>query len=145
MGFWRDYDAGAWARRGGLEMRMGDSVVEEAVVDTSSLLEAVDVFDTMRPDVSDTDGFTPPRFRSELLRLHQLAMEAFPDGIVYPANPGGEMLELAEELESVAWELHENAKRLWGILDAFSLAAAPHDDEQEGDLDAANGPDLFGA
>ena len=42
--------------------------------DSHVLLEAVDLLDDVRPVISD-EGYTPPKIRIELMKLHGLVME----------------------------------------------------------------------
>ncbi|KJS38475.1 MAG: transposase [Rhodospirillaceae bacterium BRH_c57] len=42
--------------------------------ETHSLLRAVDVVDELRDDLNDGEYATPPQLRTDLLKLHQLAM-----------------------------------------------------------------------
>lgn len=42
--------------------------------ETHSLLRAVDAVDELRDDLNDGEHATPPQLRTDLLKLHQLAM-----------------------------------------------------------------------
>ena len=48
--------------------------------ETAALLRAVDAVDELRDDLNDGEGFSPPQIRTDLLRLHQLAMSVINEG-----------------------------------------------------------------
>jgi hypothetical protein len=48
--------------------------------ETTKLLSAVDAVDFLRGELSDDENFSPPQLRTNLLRLHQLAMAVFNEG-----------------------------------------------------------------
>lgn len=48
--------------------------------DTTALLRAVDAVDVLRCDLSDSENGRPPQLRTDLLKLHQLAMAVFNEG-----------------------------------------------------------------
>ena len=48
--------------------------------ETTTLLSAVDAVDVIREDLSDDEYGGPPQLRTDLLRLHQLAMAVFNEG-----------------------------------------------------------------
>jgi hypothetical protein len=48
--------------------------------ETTKLLSAVDAVDVVRQELSDDENCTPAPLRTDLLRLHQLAMDVFNDG-----------------------------------------------------------------
>lgn len=52
--------------------------------DTTTLLRAVDAVDELRDDLNDGEDGSPPQLRTDLLKLHQLAMAVFNEG----AQPG---------------------------------------------------------
>ncbi|PHN47666.1 hypothetical protein [Pseudomonas amygdali] len=47
---------------------------------TTALLRAVDAVDVLRGDLNDGADGAPPQLRTDLLKLHQLAMAAFNEG-----------------------------------------------------------------
>ena len=60
---------------------MADPITDEeweklspANFETHSLLRAVDAVDELRNDLNDGEYATPPQLRTDLLKLHQLAM-----------------------------------------------------------------------
>jgi hypothetical protein len=48
--------------------------------ETTTLLSAVDAVDVIREDLNDDENGGPPQLRTDLLRLHQLAMAVFNEG-----------------------------------------------------------------
>lgn len=48
--------------------------------ETTKLLSAVDAVDIVRGELSDDEDGCPPKLRTDLLRLHQLAMAVFNEG-----------------------------------------------------------------
>ncbi|HCB1593324.1 TPA: transposase [Enterobacter asburiae] len=48
--------------------------------DTTALLRAVDAVDELRSDLNDNEDGGPPQLRTDLLKLHQLAMAVFNQG-----------------------------------------------------------------
>jgi hypothetical protein len=51
--------------------------------DTTALLSVVDDIDEMRGFLNDREDGAPPELRSDVLRLHQLAMAVFNEGSVH--------------------------------------------------------------
>ncbi|RCI72257.1 transposase [Pseudomonas aeruginosa] len=64
--------------------------------DTTSLLRAVDAVDVLRGDLNDGADGTPPQLRTDLLKLHQLAMAAFNEG---SRSRVAELFDLAVDLQ----------------------------------------------
>jgi hypothetical protein len=48
--------------------------------ETTTLLSAVDAVDAIRGELNDDENGCPPQLRTDLLRLHQLAMAVFNEG-----------------------------------------------------------------
>ncbi|MBK7955695.1 MAG: hypothetical protein IPK02_18070 [Candidatus Accumulibacter sp.] len=48
--------------------------------ETHSLLRAVDAVDELRADLNDGEYVTPPQLRTDLLKLHRLAMAVINEG-----------------------------------------------------------------
>jgi hypothetical protein len=87
--------------------------------ETHSLLRAVDAVDELRDDLNDDDYATPPQLRTDLLRLHQLAMAVVNEG---SRSRVADLFELAGDLdEQVAYmmtkleELQETLSRLTAL------------------------------
>jgi len=99
-----------------------DLVVEDGF-ETQDLLAAVDVFDDMRTHLNDIGIAGPPVMRRELLDLHQLAMETYPNG---PKDELIKLYEHAEDLAGTAFELMEQAEKLYQFLESL-MATEPKD------------------
>jgi hypothetical protein len=64
--------------------------------DTTTLLRAVDAVDELRGELNDGEDGSPPQLRSDLLKLHQLAMAVINQGA---RGRVADLFELAVELE----------------------------------------------
>ena len=64
--------------------------------DTTALLRAVDAVDVLRGDLNDSADGAPPQLRTDLLKLHQLAMAAFNEG---SRSRVAELFDLAVDLQ----------------------------------------------
>ncbi|MBP5060169.1 transposase [Pseudomonas chlororaphis] len=64
--------------------------------DTSALLRAVDAVDVLRGDLNDNADGGPPQLRTDLLKLHQLAMAVFNEGA---RSRVAELFDLAVDLQ----------------------------------------------
>lgn len=87
--------------------------------ETHSLLRAVDDVDALRDDLNDGEYATPPQLRTDLLKLHQLAM-----AVINERSRGqvAELFELAGDLdEQVSYlmtrleEVQETLSRLTAL------------------------------
>ena len=65
--------------------------------ETARLLRAVDAVDNLRDDLNDTEDGGPPQLRTDLLKLHQLAMLVFNEG---SRSKVADLFEFAVELEN---------------------------------------------
>lgn len=99
-----------------------DLVVEHGF-ETRDLLAAVDVFDEMRDHLNDRTEYRPPLMRDQLLNLHQLAMEAYPNGSKEDLI---KFYDDAEDLAGTAFELMEQAEKLYQFLETL-MATEPKD------------------
>jgi hypothetical protein len=72
--------------------------------ETSSLLTAIDQLDKVRGELADGNNGEPPEIRTELLRLHQLAMEVVNNGRTGQAQ---KLFELAGDLEMQVFNMVE--------------------------------------
>jgi hypothetical protein len=70
--------------------------ISESDFVSADLLRAVDAVDEARDYLNDGDDGRPPDLRTDLLRLHQLAMAVFNEGA---RSQVGSMFEKAVELE----------------------------------------------
>ena len=64
--------------------------------ETSALLRAVDAVDDLRNHLNDGEGGSPPQLRTDLLRLHQLAMAVINEGA---RSKVAELFDFSGELE----------------------------------------------
>jgi len=64
--------------------------------ETATLLRAVDAIDELRGDLNDNKNGGPPQLRTDLLKLHQLAMAVFNEG---SRSQVADLFEFAVELE----------------------------------------------
>jgi hypothetical protein len=81
--------------------------------DTTTLLGAVDAVDSMRGDLSDDEYGGPPEIRTELLRLHQLAMGVFNQGA---RSDVAELFEKAVLLEDQVMDLMNSLEQVQETL-----------------------------
>ncbi|MCC4113861.1 hypothetical protein LLG90_00695 [Aromatoleum toluclasticum] len=68
--------------------------------ETHSLLRAVDAVDELRDDLNDGEYATPPQLRTDLLKLHQLAMAVINEG---SRSQVADRFELAGGLDGDGW------------------------------------------
>ena len=64
--------------------------------ETAALLRAVDAVDDLRKHLNDGEGGSPPQLRTDLLRLHKLAMAVINEGA---RSKVAELFDFAGELE----------------------------------------------
>ncbi|MBI3345105.1 MAG: transposase [Gammaproteobacteria bacterium] len=64
--------------------------------ETAALLRAVDAVDELRGDLNDGEDGGPPQLRTDLLKLHQLAMAVFNEG---SRSQVADLFEFAVDLE----------------------------------------------
>ena len=101
--------------------------------ETAALLRAVDAVDELRDDLNDGEGFSPPQIRTDLLRLHQLAMSVINEGA---RNQVGELFELASDLEEQVSSMMNTLEQVQETLsqltvlypDSLSCATLDSDD-----------------
>ena len=99
--------------------------------DTTALLRAVDAVDEMRDDLNDGEYGTPPQLRTDLLKLHQLAMAVFNEGA---RSQVGGLFELAVDLEDQVFSLITSLEQVQETLSQLtalypeSLSYADPDD-----------------
>lgn len=89
---------------------------DDRTFETWDLLAAVDSFDEMRTHLNDQGVARPPQMRNELLALHALAMEVFPNG---PKKELVKLYDRAEELEGLAFDLMTQSEKLHRILESL--------------------------
>jgi len=81
--------------------------------DTTALLHAVDAVDALRGGLNDSDDGSPPQLRTDLLKLHQLAMDVFNRG-AHSQVP--ELFDLAVELENQVLDLMTSLEQVHETL-----------------------------
>jgi hypothetical protein len=81
--------------------------------DTTTLLSAVDAVDEMRGDLNDGEDGSPPQLRSDLLKLHQLAMAVVNSGARHQV---AELFDLAGELEDQVFGLMTSLEQVQNTL-----------------------------
>jgi hypothetical protein len=106
--------------------------------DTTTLLRAVDAVDAMRDHLNDGEEGRPPQLRTDLLRLHQLAMAVINSGarsqvpalFELAANLDDDVSDLVESLEAIRDTLAE-------LMDLYpeSLSYGDDDPDREDDPD----------
>lgn len=70
--------------------------------DTTTLLRAVDAMDELRGDLNDCEDGSPPQLRTDLLKLHQLAMAVFNEG---SRSQVANLFEFAVDLEDQVFSM----------------------------------------
>jgi hypothetical protein len=70
--------------------------------ETADVLTAVDQLDGVRSIVGDGENWEPPEIRTDLLKLHQLAMDVVNHGVTDKAQ---EMFELADDIDSQVFDM----------------------------------------
>ncbi len=70
--------------------------------ETTDLLTAVGQLDAVRRIVGDGENWEPPEIRTDLLKLHQLAMDVVNHGVTDKAQ---EMFELADDIDSQVFDM----------------------------------------
>ena len=90
--------------------------------ETRRLFQAVEDVDLLRSRLSD-EGITPPELRTDLLRLHGLALRWTNTDSAADAEAA---FDLASDVESETWEVLEAATRLYETVTELTgrLAAA---------------------
>ena len=90
--------------------------------ETHSLLRAVDAVDELRDYLNDGEHATPPRLRTDLLKLHQLAMAVINEG---SRSQVADLFELAGDLdEQVSYMM----TKLEAVQETLSRLTALHPD-----------------
>ena len=81
--------------------------------ETMDLLDAVSHIDAARSSLGDGPNFEPPELRTNLLKLHQMAMDVVNNGWTDKAY---DMFMLAEDLDSEVFQTIENLEAVSKIL-----------------------------
>lgn len=94
-----------------------DELVPESF-DTSALLRAVDAVDVLREDLNDSEDGGPPQLRSDLLKLHQLAMAVFNEG---SRSQVADLFEFAVDLEDQVHGLMTSLEQVQETLSRLTV------------------------
>ena len=81
--------------------------------ETFSLLNAVDAVDELRDHLNDGDYGRPPQLRTDLLKLHQLAMDVFNHGA---RSQLAELFDSAVELEDQVFQMMTSLEKVQETL-----------------------------
>src|SRR5579871_6381306 len=101
--------------------------------ETMWLLSAVDDIDNLRGYLGDGPNFEPPEIRTDLLKLHQLAMDVVNNGWT-SALP--ELRELADDLEVQTSEMMDILEKVQKVLQKLNhLLPKDHSNEDDDDDD----------
>lgn len=82
--------------------------------ETRDLLDVVDHIDEVRYAIGDDENGRPPELRTDLLKLHGLAMEVVSGAYLSGAD---EMFDLADDLSLQVSTLSEALEKVQDILD----------------------------
>ena len=102
--------------------------------ETHALLDAVDAVDSLRDDLNDGEYGRPPEIRTNLLKLHGLAMAVVNQGAVSQAP---EMFDLAMDLDEQVSQMVTQLEYIQDTLSQLvalypgSLAEADLDDDDD--------------
>jgi hypothetical protein len=96
--------------------------------ETTELLSAVDTVDSLRDDLNDGEYSRPPELRTNLLKLHELAMAVVNNGARGQAS---EMFDLATDLEEQVSHMMTNLEQIQDTL-AKLIALYPESLDPEG-------------
>lgn len=91
--------------------------LNQADFDTTALLRAVDAVDELRAALSDGDYDRPPQLRTDLLKLHQLAMSVFHNGARHSV---AELFDMAVDLQSEVDALMSSLEQVQETLDTLA-------------------------
>jgi hypothetical protein len=102
--------------------------------ETRDFLDAVDHIDEVRQSIGDEEDGRPPELRSDLLKLHGLAMDVVNKGFL---NGADEMFDLADELSLHVCGLTAALEKVQDTLDQLlDLRPEYSDDDLENEEDS---------
>ena len=81
--------------------------------ETTSLLGAVDHIDQARTHLGDGENWKPPQMRTDLLKLHGLAMDVINNGWTSKAK---ELFEMAFDIEDQLTDLMESIEQVYDVI-----------------------------
>jgi hypothetical protein len=96
--------------------------------ETTELLDAVDAVDCLRDDLNDGEYCRPPELRTNLLKLHELAMAVVNNGACSQAS---EMFDLAMDLDKQVSHMMNKLEQVQDTL-AKLIALYPESLETDG-------------
>lgn len=109
--------------------------------ETMWLLGAVDDIDELRGYLGDGPNFEPPQIRTDLLKLHGLAMEVVNNGSESRLQ---EMSDLAYDLEAQISDMMLSLEKVQEVIDKLiDLLPEDAEDEEDEDLDQDEFDDEF--
>jgi len=82
--------------------------------ETTLLLGAVDHIDNLRQHLGDGENWEPPQIRTDLLKLHQLAMDVVNNGRTDKAQ---DFFDLANDLDMQIFDITEELKAVQNTID----------------------------
>src|SRR5258708_32588519 len=98
--------------------------------ETTELLSAVDAVDCLRDDLNDGEGCRPPELRTNLLKLHELAMAVVNKG---SRSQASKMFDLAMHLDEQVGHMMTALEQVQDTL--ASLVAMDSDSLYSYDMD----------
>jgi hypothetical protein len=93
--------------------------------DTHQLLDAVDALDEVRGDLANGDRLEPPAIRTDLLKLHALAMDVVHHG---QRGQAAALFELATDLDMRVFGMIEALERIQTTLETLTDLQPEADD-----------------
>ncbi|AVX93411.1 transposase [Pseudomonas putida] len=99
--------------------------------ETATLLRAVDAVDVLRCDLNDSEHGGPPQLRTDLLKLHQLAMAVFNEG---SRSRVDELFELAVDLEDQVHSLITSLEQVQETLSQLTTLYPESLSYEDGDV-----------
>lgn len=96
-------------------MTMTDDEWENLIenFETADLLSAVDSVDSLRAELNDGESLEPPELRTDMLRLHDLAMAVINEG---DRDQASEMFNLAVDLEDQVSDMKTKLEQIEDTL-----------------------------
>lgn len=105
--------------------------LRSASFETASLLRAVDDVDELRGGLDDDASGGPPQIRTDMLRLHALAMQVINEG---SRGKVLEMFDLVDDVQDQVSTLMEALDRIQDVLDKLNeIRPESLDDDFDGE------------
>ncbi|MBT2375510.1 transposase [Pseudomonas fluorescens] len=99
--------------------------------ETAALLRAVDAVDMLRGDLSDSEDGGPPQLRTDLLKLHQLAMAVFNEG---SRSQVADLFEFAVDLQDQVDHLMTSLEQVQETLSQLTTLYPESLSYEDGDV-----------